>query len=170
MINLMCCREARRIQGMGKLGMLSFRGVIKWNRKTRNVLRVLNQERGHCCGKASATGMSLPNVRFWEGAVGDPEKHISYCLQAAPAHFPAQEFFQHHCRFLLRAIQRDNQSRVPQFPNSAQNFMRGCIPAHRSEQTTLIPLVDLPCHFTSWPNFLCSGCLGRHNIPGECSD
>lgn len=41
------------------------------------MLRELNQERGHCCGKTSATGM--PNVRCREGAVGDPEKHISYC-------------------------------------------------------------------------------------------
>lgn len=58
------------------------------------MLRELNQERGHGCGKASASGMSLPSVRFWEGAVGDPEKHISYCLQAAPAHFHVQNFLQ----------------------------------------------------------------------------
>lgn len=111
-----------------KLGMLSFRGIIKWNEKIRNILRELNQVRNHCCGKASATGMSLPNVRFWAGAVGDPEKHISYCLQGAPAHFPVQEFLQHHCGFLLRGIQSNNQTRVPQFPNSAHDLCEGLDP------------------------------------------
>lgn len=71
--------------------MLGFREVIKWNVKAGDVLRELKP------GESST-------ARFWEEAAGDPEKHISYCIQAVPACLPVQVFLQHHCKYLLRGI------------------------------------------------------------------
>lgn len=73
-------------------------------------------------------------------------------------------------RFLLRGVQRHNQTRVPQFPSSAHDLCEELDPSSaRSEHTPLIPSMEFLYYFTSWPNFFCHVCLRRHNIPGVCN-
>lgn len=114
--------------------------------------------------------MSLPNVRFWERAVGDPEKQIFYrqhlhtSLSRSSSSITADSFWGVSKGTTTLGCLSSQQRSWPSW--GSWSLLMG---SARSEQTTLIALMALLYYFTSWTVFLCHICLRRHNMPGVCS-